>query len=251
MTCGATHHAGFGARVTARALRRGALAAAVAFAMLAPPAVDAQIPRLPQRRSTQPAWWFTGGGAAVQLGDIADGRSGTRWRFGSDPLWQVRGGIEKSLQEGSAIGISVGYGTVDLTAIPLEQVGVVQPIPGECASSCQARMDLWSAMATFRAGNARRGFGSSLEGGLGFTGFSNLRTRDENQEFAGFVRSWDFTAALGGGFSYGFSDDFHVTLVQDFGIGFHSKKELPDGSSSTFRPRTTRFGLRYGFGSLR
>ena len=190
-------------------------------------------------------WWLSAGGVAAQMPEIVDGRSGTRWNFGGDPLWQLRGAIEKSVQGGIQLGFALAYGDVELRASALDLQNPSTPV--SCAPTCPSRMKLWNAMAQFRTGGSNRGFGSSFEGGLGLTGFSNLRTRDTGEPIRGFESGTDFTAVLGGGFSYGFSDTFQVTLVQEFGIGFHSKKDLPDGASSTYRPRNTRFGLRYGF----
>ena len=160
------------------------------------------------------------------------------------------------MQENVAIGVSVAFGNVDMVVRRrrITSTGIQGPIldnsnsSQECAALCPAGVDLTMAFLTFRAGTPRRGFGSTLEGGLGVTSFRNLRTRADSRPIENFRSSMDFTAVLGGGLHYGFSDDFHVTLAQEFGIGFHSKEGIEAGSSSTFRPRITRFGLRYGFG---
>jgi hypothetical protein len=157
----------------------------------------------------------------------------------------MRGSIERKVQENMALGVAVAYGDVDLMVIPISNE---EPATrASCPTLCPSRMNLWTAMATARMGAVGRGFGSTFEGGLGATGFRKLRTRDTQEAVTGFQSSWDFTAMIGGGIHYGFSNDFHLTLAQEFGIGFHSKKDLPDGAASTFRPRVTRVGLRYGF----
>lgn len=232
--------------------------ALVCFALIlaASAAAEAQLPPIPRAPLSAPRWWFTGGGVAAQINDINDGRTQSTWSFGSDPLWQFRGAVERTVQENFAIGASVAFGNVDVVVIPrrITQTGDQSPIldnlstSQECAALCPAGVDLTTAFLTFRAGTPRRGFGSTLEGGLGVTSFRNLRTKANAETIENFKSSMDFTAVLGGGLHYGFSDDFHVTLAQEFGIGFHSKEGIPAGSSSTFRPRMTRFGLRYGFG---
>jgi hypothetical protein len=208
--------------------------------------VEAQLPPIPRAPLSAPRWWFTGGGVAAQLSDINDGRTQSTWSFGSDPLWQFRGAVERSVQDNFAVGASVAFGNVDLVVIPRNAEN--PSIPDTCARLCPSTMDLTQAFLTFRAGTPRRGFGSSLEGGVGVTSFRNLRTKAGAEPIENFKSSMDFTAVLGGGLHYGFTDDFHVTLAQEFGIGFHSKDGIEAGSSSTFRPRITRFGLRYGFG---
>lgn len=225
------------------------VAAMTALSVVHVATLSAQPQRIPQMQSYEPSWWFSGGGAAFQLSEIVDGRSNSTWSFGNDPLWQFQGSIERAMQDNIAIGVNVAHGNVDLRVIP--RFTEDPSTPEECPHLCPSTMDLWSVMATFRAGIPRRGFGSTLQGGLGVTGFRNLRTRDTQAPITGFESSWDFTAMLGAGLHYGFSNDFHVTLAQEFGIGFHSKENLPDGASSSFRPRSTRFGLRYGFGARR
>jgi hypothetical protein len=38
-----------------------------------------------------------------------------------------------------------------------------------------------------------------------------------------------------------------IGLVQDFGIGWHSKDNLPDDTGRTYRTRATRASLRFKF----
>jgi hypothetical protein len=210
------------------------------------PTLEAQLPPLPSTPLSAPRWWFSGGGVAAQVGEINDGRTQSTWSFGSDPLWQFRGAVERTFEENVAVGVSVAFGNVDLVVIPRNSGN--PSTPSTCPTLCPSTLDLTTGFLTFRAGTPRRGFGSTLEGGVGVTSFRNLRTRAESAAIENFKSSMDFTAVLGGGLHYGFSDDFHVTLAQEFGIGFHSKEGIEPGSSSTFRPRMTRFGLRYGFG---
>ena len=213
--------------------------------LLLPAPVEAQLPSVPRAMYAEPRWWFWGGGVALGLPDIQDGNTNSTWSFGGDPLWQFRLGLERTFQDNISLGVSVAYGDVDVRVLPRSPTD--PSTPASCTGFCPSRVHLTSYMATFRAGQAGRGFGSSLEGGLGFIGFSGLRTRAGEEEIRGFARSSDFTAMIGASLHYGIGNDFHITLSQDFGIGFHSKRNLPDGASSTYRPRSTRFGLRYGF----
>ena len=57
-----------------------------------------------------------------------------------------------------------------------------------------------------------------------------------------------FFGTLGAGFAYSRSNTMVVSLVQDFGIGFHDKTGLPEGAGRTWRMRNTRASLRLKFG---
>ena len=221
-------------------VRRGVLLALAAI----PTAVDAQIRGQPITAPRQ-GWWFSGGAAGVVLGDIVDGRSRTRWRFGNDPLWQFRGTLEKGLARGGTLGVSAGYGVVDVNVTPLATPPTRPGIEPLCSGSCDAELELWSAMLQFRNGDGP-GFHSIFEAQGGVTGFRNLRLRATRQTLTDDA-SWDLSGTLGFGFGYTVSPGTAVTLVQDFGIGWHSAQDLPSGTGRTWRVRTTRAALRFRF----
>lgn len=195
-------------------------------------------------------WWFSAGAQAAVMNDINDGASGSRWRFGSDPLLQLRGSLEKALDDATTIGVSVAYGRVDLTIAPFVVADLTPltpastPLPASCIPGCSAQTDMWSAMAQFRSGGGDR-FHTFFEANGGVTGFSNMRVRSDRAAIG--KTSVDLSGTLGGGFGYTLSNGFAVTLVQDFGIGFHSKRDLPDGAGRSWRVRNTRAALRFKF----
>ena len=96
-----------------------ALGAAAIATCLCTTALAAQIRGRPAARPPDAGWWFSGGVAAMILNDISDGATRSTWKFGSDPLWQMRGTLEKALDEATTIGISAGYGVVDLALSPM------------------------------------------------------------------------------------------------------------------------------------
>lgn len=190
-------------------------------------------------------WWFSGGAAGMVINDINDGASGKVWRFGSDPLWQLRGTIEKALDQATTLGVSIGYGVVDVATSRFAGTGVVDPLPGAiCPDACQAQVDTWSLMGQFRSGGGS-GFRTFFEAQGGVNGFRNLRTKDTKETIPGKASQLDLAGSLGFGFGYSLSPGLVVSLVQDFGLGWHAKTNLPDGTSRTYRTRTTRAGLRF------
>ncbi len=228
----------------------GRVAAVIgALLLIATPAQSQIRGGIPAR--PDPGYWFSGGAAALILNDINDGATQSVWRFGNDPLWQIRGTLEKALDNASTIGVSVGYGRVDLTLSPFTPS--VEPIPTQpnlCTSDCTADVQLWTAMAQFRSGGGP-GFHTLFELSGGVTGFRDLRTRSDRAPIGPDKAQFDLSGALGAGFGYSLSPDFVVAIVQDFGIGWHSQSDLPEGVGRSWRVRTTRASLRYAFGNRR
>lgn len=239
--------------------RSAARVAALRFVVLAalscipPLTLSAQIrgqPPIRGGRST--GWWLSGGAAALTIGDISDGKSNTTWKFGSDPLWQVRGTLEKALDDASTLGVAVGYGDVDATvsqlAIPVDATPQGDT-PTACIAGCAARTQLISLMGLFRSGgNNQTGFSTLFSAQGGVTAFRNLRERSSGAAIGDGAMRTDISGTLGAGFAYGLSTGTVIELVQDFGMGFHSKENLPTGLSRTWRSRATRAALRFQFG---
>ncbi|HYW31769.1 MAG TPA: hypothetical protein VE869_09705, partial [Gemmatimonas sp.] len=103
-----------------------------------------------------------------------------------------------------------------------------------------------SAMLQFRSGGGP-GFHTFFEGNGGLTSFRNMRTRSDATAIGKPSGGMDLSGTLGAGFGYTLKPGFVITVVQDFGIGFHSKADLPDGAGRSWRIRTTRAALRYAF----
>ncbi len=196
-------------------------------------------------RGPSQGWWFSGGAAGLVINDISDGASGKLLRFGSDPLWQLRGTLEKALDPATTFGLSVGYGVADVATSRLVGTGVVDPLPGAiCPDACQAQIETGSLMAQFRSGGGD-GFHTFFEGQGGVNAFRNLRTKDTRQPIPGKELQLDLAGSLGFGFGYTLSPGLVISLVQDFGMGWHAKDNLPEGTSRTYRTRATRASLRF------
>ncbi len=230
-----------------------ALATALLLVGLSASSLSAQIRGRPANQMPNAGWWFSGGAAAVVLNDISDGATRSTWKFGNDPLWQMRGTIEKAIDEATTIGVSAGYGVVDLSLVPLVYPAGNQPAPPTvttCDTICSAQTQLWTLMGQFRSGGGS-GFHTLFEAAGGVTAFRGMETRDEGVALGPSKGQFDVSGTLGAGFAYGLSSSLHVSLVQEFGIGWHAKADLPEGVGRTWRVRTTRASLRFGFGSRR
>ncbi len=236
-----------------------ALGTAAIATCLCATALTAQIRGRPAARAPDAGWWLSGGAAAVILNDISDGATRSTWKFGSDPLWQMRGTLEKALDEATTIGISAGYGMIDLSLSPLTYTAAKPPTspvaPASCATGCDAQTQLWTLMGQFRSGGSS-GFHTLFEAAGGVTGFRDMRVRADSAGVAGVPLGptkgqYDLSGTLGAGFAYGLSGNLHIALVQEFGMGWHAATDLPEGVGRTWRARTTRASLRLGFGAHR
>jgi hypothetical protein len=243
-------------RSLSRVLRPTGLAAlfAAAFVLATTryaPVAGAQIrgrspTSMPPRQSGAPGWWFSGGASGVVLGNINDGQSQSTWSFGNDPLWQLRASLEKVLEGRSTLGVTAGYGMVDVTLTPFADAAVPERPDAACLNGCEAQVELWTAMGQFRSGGGP-GFHSVFEAQGGVTVFRNLRTRGDALPIGNKTQQIDLSGALGFGVGYGLSNGFDVAIVQDFGMGWHSKADLPSSLERTWRMRNTRASLRFAF----
>ena len=204
-------------------------------------------------------WWFSGGANAVVMNEVRDGRSNTLWQFGSDPLWQFRGTLDKALDQSSTLGISAGYGVVDVTMQPynlanrLATTPVANTVASSCAGAdCLAQTEMWSAMGQFRSGGGQRGFQTLFVLSGGVNAYRNFRVKATGDSIPGLssMRT-DLAGTIGGGVAYALGSGTAIELIQDFGIAWHSKEGLAEGDGRTYRSRTTRAGLRFHFGGNR
>lgn len=231
--------------------------------------VAATRPATAQIRGSRPraiepnyGWWFSGGANGTVVNDIIDGQSNTRWKFSSDPLWQFRGTLEKALDPNSTFGLAVGYGVVDVNLSPYGTspvlasgtgVTVANTVASGCAGSgCLAQTEMWSAMGQFRSGGGTRGFQTLFVLAGGANAFRNFRVKASGDSIPnlGQMRT-DLAGSIGGGVAYALGSGTAIELIQDFGIGWHSKTGLNEGDGRTYKSRTTRAGLRFRFGGNR
>ncbi len=200
-------------------------------------------------------WWLSVGGGSAGLGDVNDGTTQSRWRFSTDPLWQLRGTFEKGIDEATTIGVAASFGRADLfverfapSTSGTPRVATV-PLPTACQNTCAAQTELWSLMGQFRSGGGT-GFHTTFEAAAGVSGTRNMHTRDAAAVLIGKASgTMDLSGIVGIGFAYPLSRHFVLALVQDFGLAVHAKSNLPDGTSRYSRTRTTRAAVRIGIGN--
>ena len=192
----------------------------------------AQILKLPGKR--RDVLWATAWAGYFDPGSMADGRTNTDWLFSDGLAW--RASLEYGIGGGSAIGI---LGT--FARMPLE----VRSRNG--GSSRDAEGDVRSLQALFHAGGGR-GLHQVIEVSAGVMEFTNFRADDTGEQLGPPDGDRDLTFGLGYGFGFGVSDRAHIALVQDFGYTFHQRDGLAASASRTTMNRSTRIGVRVGFG---
>jgi hypothetical protein len=207
------------------------LAFALGVTVLTPDAF-AQILELPRKR--RDVVWTTAWAGYYDPGSFADGRTSTDWVFSDGLAWRAT--LEYDLGGGSSIGI---LGT--FARLPLEVRSRVS------SESRDADGDILSLQAQFHAGGGA-GLHQVIEVSAGVIEFRNFRAKDSGEMLGPPDGDRDFTFALGYGFGFGISNRAHIALVQDFGYTFHQREGLPASSSRTTMNRSTRLGLRLGFG---
>jgi hypothetical protein len=207
------------------------LAFALGVTVLTPDAF-AQILELPRKR--RDVVWTTAWAGYYDPGSFADGRTSTDWVFSDGLAWRAT--LEYDLGGGSSIGI---LGT--FARLPLEVRSRVS------SESRDADGDILSLQAQFHAGGGA-GLHQVIEVSAGVIEFRNFRAKDSGESLGPPDGDRDFTFALGYGFGFGISNRAHIALVQDFGYTFHQREGLPASSSRTTMNRSTRLGLRLGFG---
>ena len=109
-------------------------------------------------RTTEPAYWVSGGVGAFNGQAVHDGATQSTWDFGQRTSWQYRASIEKAIQNQSSIGI---VGT--FVHVPITYSDNIANTLAECPTSgcssaqnrcgrCAAHIDMIGLAALFHAG---------------------------------------------------------------------------------------------------
>jgi hypothetical protein len=183
----------------------------------------------------EPQTWVSAGVGLLQSQTIEDYKTGTTWDFGTIVQW--RGGIERTLRNGGAIGL-VGA----LARPTFAYSGGL----GGC-DPCDAHGSVFQALAAFRSGGGL-GFHQVIELYAGVTGFSNLRHSETEERLVPTETVLDPTFAVGYGFAYGFGRGTQLVLVQEVGAMLHRRDDAPSGANTLRQFQQTRIGLRVGLG---
>ncbi|HSJ64753.1 MAG TPA: hypothetical protein VK922_12735 [Gemmatimonadaceae bacterium] len=184
--------------------------------------------------TSEPRAWISGSVGLFDLAAIDDGTSAARWSFSSAA--QFRGTLEYSLGRGNALGVSAAYAQVPMRYRPFGG-------PAEDATGTVS-----SLAVTFRGG-AGIGLHQVFEASIGAVRFSDFSIDDGGGRVGPLEPDYDVTFMIGGGFGYSLNARAQVVLVQEFGLVLHQRSGLPNDANTTVYQRTTRIGLRYGFGN--
>lgn len=207
-------------------------------------------------RTTEPAYWVSGGVGAFNGQAVHDGATQSTWDFGQRTSWQYRASIEKAIQNQSSIGI---VGT--FVHVPITYSDNIANTLAECPTSgcssaqnrcgrCAAHIDMIGLAALFHAGGGT-GLHQVLQIAIGATAYRNLKQDSNGSPLIPLKQNIDGSFSLGYGFGYGLSSNSEITLVQDYGIVLHENTGLQSGESNRNTVRSIRMGLRYGFGARR
>ena len=215
--------------------------AVVAALFLTSLPLDAQI--YDNRRSKEPSLWLSAGAAAFSADGINDGSTGSAWDFAGTNA-QYRASIEKTIQNQTSIGITVGY--IDMPFTYYGSAGAVAPA-NTCAR-CDAHMKIYSAALSLHVGGGL-GFHQVLEASAGVNHYRNFTRDADGAALIPLEGNTDPALAFGYGFGFNFSPSQEVFVIQDYGIALHERKGLANSESNTLTMRTTRIGYRMGFGA--
>ena len=183
----------------------------------------------------------------MTIRDVSDGKSQSVWSFGTDATWMTRASIEKAIDEMTTFGVVGAYGAASLLLRPM--AGDSSALPAACEVECPASAKVWTGMLQFRSGGGE-GFHTFIEADGGVTAFRDFKTKSDGLPVTSIKNTVDLTGTFGLGFGYSFSRSTVVTVVQDAGIGMHSKDGLPANTSRYWKNRTLRASLRMKFGGF-
>ena len=183
----------------------------------------------------------------MTIRDVTDGKSQSVWSFGTDATWMSRASIEKAIDEFTTFGLVGSYGAASLLLRPIS--GDSSALPANCETGCPASAKVWTGMLQFRSGGGE-GFHTFIEANGGATAFRDFKTKGDGLPVTAIKNTVDLTGTFGLGFGYTFSRSAVLSVVQDAGIGMHSKDGLSDSTSRYWKNRTLRASLRMKFGGF-
>ncbi|HUG40727.1 MAG TPA: outer membrane beta-barrel protein [Longimicrobiales bacterium] len=197
-----------------RAATRGALVALIAAGVGGA--------AFPAAASAQNTWISAWGGIFMDPGTVRDGESGTRWDFGTSPVFGV---TAQRVFGGSLIaGLEVGYAPMRHEVRYLTTDSLV----------ADGRAHLLSTMLAGRLGGGGGGFFTYLSGGIGALTYG----------IPGLER-WDTDPALrgGGGLEYRHTPNLALFLEWNRWWAFHQSEGVDD---NTVNHGHLEVGVRFG-----
>lgn len=215
------------------------------FSAIAARDVPAQRPRIVHLG--EPAYWFSAGVAGFSGNGVNDGRTNSTWDFGNSLDLQYRASLEKSLSNGTQLGIAATYARVPFVYYGNPAIPLPSGENGGTCTQCDAHLDMTSLVAVFRAGTGI-GFHQVIELSGGIVAYQNLREDGTKAKLAPAAGNIDPIFQIGYGLGYGIDDRTQINFVPDYAIALHEKSGLSNGVSNTNSTRSLRLSIRMGFG---
>jgi hypothetical protein len=181
----------------------------------------------------------------MQAETIFDGSSGAAWDFGS--ALQFRVSLEKSIGQGSSVGVAVARASMPLNYNVLRSGDGTTGCTDPNAIRCSAEATLTTLGLTFTA-SGTTGFHQVLNLNAGVNILDDFREDGTGKELAPIGGDKDLYISAGFGAGYGISNHFAVTLVQDAGFLLHQRTGLEGDRNDFHRVLITRLSLRIAFG---
>ena len=184
------------------------------------------------RRFGQPNSWVSLGIGWLNQGGLCDPDSDSCWNFGNAPQW--RASLEYPIGRGATIGV----------AATTARVPMVYQAQLVCSGGCDADANVSQYLAQLHLGGGI-GIQQAIDISAGMTSFTNFRAADGTRlEPAKAVSNFSFAVAYG--FALPLSQNFHITLTQEYGqiIG----KRMSGQSNNSAGQNVTRLGARVGLG---
>jgi len=220
--------------------RRHALLAVLAALalplLLALPATRAGAQILPTRRTADPRLWVSVSPSMYQSQSINDGRTSSVWQFGTGI--QYRGALEMGIGGGSTVGVVGTWARMPMTYYSAELA---------CNDGCDGDVTMRGVGLGFHAGGNQPGLHQVIEASAGVVQFTSFDI--EGGAIAPPAESEvDFAFTIGYGIGYQVSSRLQLGLVQDVGVIWHQKDDLPADASNVAQQRVTRLMVRLGAG---
>jgi hypothetical protein len=185
------------------------------------------------RRFGQPNAWVSLNIGWLRQQGLCDPGSGSCWDFGDAPQWRAT--LEYPIGRGTTIGAAATTARVPLTYIPASG----------CSSDCDADATISQYMGQLHLGGGT-GIQQAIDISAGMTVFTNFRAKDTGTRLAPAKAVSNFSFTVAYGLAVPMSQNFHVTLSQEYGqiIG----KRFSGRSSNSAQQNITRLGARVGLG---
>jgi opacity protein-like surface antigen len=185
------------------------------------------------RRFGQPNTWVSLGIGWLQQGGLCDAGSNSCWDFGNAPQWRAT--LEYPMGRGATIGVAA-----TTARVPMGYTSTVA-----CAGSCDADANVSQYLGQVHIGGGT-GIQQAIDISAGMTVFTNFRENSTGTRLAPAKAVSNFTFAIGYGIAFPISQNFQMTLSQEYGqiIG----KRFPGRRSNSAQQNVTRLGARVGLG---